>query len=111
MNMKEKFGLKPKKLFIEYDGEIQEFYAKPISYNLALFIAREFNEVIQQLTIIRHTLCDENGVMEFEEDTPFEVIGDTFPFEVISLMTTEIAKSSGPNANAEVAIKKPVASQ
>ena len=108
MKMLDKFGLKPKKLFIELDREKQEFHSKPISYNLAVFIANEFDENIRKLVIVRHCLCEQDGTMVFEEDTPLDVIGDALPYEVIGLMAIEIAKSSGPKARGEEVVKKPV---
>ncbi|QBX71544.1 hypothetical protein E4630_12110 [Aeromonas hydrophila] len=108
MKILDRFGLKPKKLEIEFDGEKQEFFAKPISYNLAVFIANEFDDNIRKLVIVRHCLCEEDGTMVFEEDTDLEVIGDQLPYEAISLMALEIAKSSGPKARGDELVKKPV---
>ncbi|WP_330544496.1 hypothetical protein V0242_11795 [Aeromonas hydrophila] len=108
MKMIDKFGLKPKKMYIEVDGEKQEFYSKPISYNLAVFIGNQQDDIIRQLTMIRHCLCEQDGSMTFSEDTPLEQIGDVFPFEIIGLMAAEIAKSSGPKAREESIVKKPV---
>ncbi|WP_273761201.1 hypothetical protein [Aeromonas hydrophila] len=108
MKMLDKFGLKPKKMYIEVDGEKKEFYSKPISYNLAVFIGNQQDDIIRQLTMIRHCLCEQDGSMTFSEDTPLEHIGDVFPFEVIGLMAAEIAKSSGPKAREESIVKKPV---
>ncbi|MGE6115168.1 hypothetical protein ACLHZU_03645 [Aeromonas salmonicida] len=108
MKMLDKFGLKPNKLSITIDDEKQEFYSKLISYNLAVFLANNHDDIINQLTIIRHCLCEEDGTLVFSYDTPLEEIGDMFPFEVISLIATEIAKSSGPKARNENVIKKPV---
>lgn len=107
MKMLDRFGLKPKKLFIEVDGEKQEFYSKPISYNLAVFIGNEFDDNIRKLVIVRHCLCEADGTMVFEEDTDLGVIGDQLPYEVISLMALEIAKSSGPKARGDELVKKP----
>lgn len=108
MKMLDKFGLKPKKMYIEVDGEKQEFFSKPISYNLAHYLRTQYDEIIQQLVIIRHCLCEQDGSMVFSEDTPLEVIGDMLPYENISLMAAEIAKSSGPKAREESIVKKPV---
>lgn len=107
MKMLDRFGLKPKKFEIEYDGEKQEFYSKPISYNLAVFITNEFDDNIRKLVIVRHCLCEADGTMIFEEDTDLGVIGDQLPYEVISLMALEIAKSSGPKARGDELVKKP----
>ncbi|MFQ2569779.1 hypothetical protein ACK3Z8_00775 [Aeromonas caviae] len=101
MKFLDKFGLKPTK--IEIDGEL--IYYKAISYNLACALANEPSDVIRQLIIIRHCLCEENGQMVFAEDTDLAEIGDSLPFELISKISTEIAKSSGPRQRNEV-VKK-----
>lgn len=108
MKMLDKFGIKVKKLSFEIDGETQYFYSKPITYNLAQYLRNQHDEVIQQLVLIRHCLCEEDGSMTFSEDTPLEVIGDLLPYECISLMATSIANTSGPKARDENTIKKPV---
>lgn len=109
MKMLDKFGLRPKKLEIEFEGEKQYFFAKPISYNLAVFIANEFNNHIRQLVIVRHCLCEEDGTLVFDENADLDEIGDKFPYEVISLMSAEISRSSGPVARSEDLAKKPEA--
>lgn len=103
-----KFGLKPKKLKFEYEGEEQTVYYKPISYNLAIAIANQYNDTIRQLIIIRHCLCDEDGTMVFDEQKELAEIGDELPFEVIGLVSAAIAKTSGPKERDDQITKKPV---
>lgn len=103
MKFLDKFGLKP--LSFELEGET--VYYKQISYNLAITIANENNDIIRQLIIIRHCLCEEeDGSMVFHEDTDLAEIGDKLPFETISTIATEIAKLSGPKARDEQLKKK-----
>jgi hypothetical protein len=58
MKMLDRFGLKPKKGTIEVDGEILEFFYKPMSYNLAHEACKQFDEVIRTLLIVRHCLVE-----------------------------------------------------
>lgn len=102
MKFLDKFGLKP--LSFELEGET--VYYKQISYNLAVAITHEYNDIMRQLIIIRHCLCEEDGSMVFHEDTDLAEIGDKLPFETISTIATEIAKLSGPKARDEQLKKK-----
>ncbi|NEX74797.1 hypothetical protein [Aeromonas rivipollensis] len=102
MKFLDKFGLKP--LSFELEGET--VYYKQISYNLAVAITHEYNDIMRQLIIIRHCLCEEDGSMVFHEDTDLAEIGDKLPFEIISLIATEISNSSGPKVRDEQLKKK-----
>lgn len=102
MKFLDKFGMKPK--HFELDGE--KIFYKAISYNLAIALANEYNDVVRQLIIIRHCLCEEDGSMVFSEDQDLAEIGDALPFEIISQISTEIAKQSGPKARDENLKKK-----
>ncbi|MGE6114353.1 hypothetical protein ACLHZ0_21580 [Aeromonas salmonicida] len=106
MSFLDKYGLKPKKIKINLDGEEHEFYAKQISFNLAVALAQQFNEVARQLAIVKYCLCEEDGSMVFPEDIALEVIGDKLPYEVISIVATKIAKMSGPKERIEDVKKK-----
>lgn len=102
MKFLDKFGLKP--LSFNLNGET--VYFKQISYNLAVAITHEYNDIMRQLIIIRHCLCEEDGSMVFHEDTDLAEIGDKLPFEIISLIATEISNSSGPKVRDEQLKKK-----
>ncbi|MCR6739103.1 hypothetical protein NVV56_09390 [Aeromonas dhakensis] len=106
MSILDKYGLKPTKVKFELDGEIYEFYAKKISFNLAIAIAQQFNEIANQLAIIKFCLCEEDGTMVFASDCDLAEIGDHFPYELIILLSTEIAKMSGPQSRTEDVKKK-----
>ncbi|MFQ2266814.1 hypothetical protein ACK321_12190 [Aeromonas hydrophila] len=106
MSILDKYGLKPKVVKFELDGETHEFYAKKISFNLALAISQQFNEEVRQLAIIKYCLCEEDGAMVFSEDCDLAEIGDQLPYELIALLSTEIAKMSGPKARTEDVKKK-----
>lgn len=106
MSTLEKYGLKPKVVKFELDGEVYVFYAKQISLNLALAISQQFNEIANQLAIIKFCLCEEDGTMVFASDCDLAEIGDQFQYEIIALLSTEIAKMSGPKARTEDVKKK-----
>ncbi|AVP84523.1 hypothetical protein [Aeromonas hydrophila] len=106
MSILDKYGLKPKVVKFELDGEAHEFYAKKISFNLALAISQQFNETVNQLAIIKYCLCEEDGTMVFSEDCDLAEIGDQLPFEIIDLLSKKILKMSGPKARTEDVKKK-----
>lgn len=106
MSFLDKFGLQPKKITFELDNESHEFYAKPISFNLALAISQQFNETVNQLAIIKYCLCEEDGTMVFASDCDLAEIGDQLPFEIIDLLSKKILKMSGPKARTEDVKKK-----
>ncbi|WP_323901869.1 hypothetical protein [Aeromonas hydrophila] len=106
MSTLDKYGLKPTKVKIELDGDEHEFYAKKISFNLANALSQQFNEIANQLAIIKFCLCEEDGTMVFARDCDLYEIGDHFPYELIALLSTEIAKLSGPQSRTEDIKKK-----
>lgn len=102
MKFLDKFGLSPK----SFDIDGKPVYCKSISYNLAIAIANEPNDVVRQLLIIRHCLCEEDGSPCFQPDINLEEIGDILAFEYISQIATKIAKLSGPKERDENIKKK-----
>ncbi|ENC6658097.1 hypothetical protein ABKY47_002561 [Aeromonas hydrophila] len=106
MSILDKYGLKPKKVKIELDGDEHEFYAKKISFNLANALSQQYDEEVRQLAIIKYCLCEEDGVMVFASDCDLSEIGDQFQYELIALLSTEIAKMSGPQSRTEDVKKK-----
>lgn len=106
MSVLDKYGLKPKVVKFELDGEVYEFYAKQISLNLALAISQQFNELVNALAIIKFCLCEEDGKMVFASDCDLAEIGDHFQYEIILKLSAEIAKMSGPKARTEDVKKK-----
>ena len=103
-----KYGLKPKKVQIEYNGKNELFHYRPISYNLAVAITGQTNDLVRQLLIIRHCLCDKNGKLIFDEKKDLAEIGDELSFDLVGLMSKEIANASGPQAQGKDILKKPV---
>ncbi|MFQ2622646.1 hypothetical protein ACK3YV_07400 [Aeromonas caviae] len=106
MSFLDKYGLKPHKLTIELDGEEHTFYAKHISYNLAVSLSTQYLEGARELAVIMYCLCEEDGTMVFDKKTELAEVGDKISYELITLMATKIAEVSGPQKRVDNIKKK-----